>query len=86
MSFWPAALATSLRPTVPITLSFGATIRSIVSYGARSGRRGLCGSTCSTRFSSAAKAIYFLTTQFSTSDIPVSLKWYDDSGAATPMQ
>ncbi|MAA68861.1 MAG: hypothetical protein CL915_08905 [Deltaproteobacteria bacterium] len=86
MNFWPAVLETSLRPTVPITLSFGATLRSLVSYGARSGRRGLCGSTCLTRFSSAAKAIYFLTTQFSTSDIPVSLKWYDDSGAATPMQ
>ncbi|MAA67718.1 MAG: hypothetical protein CL915_02885, partial [Deltaproteobacteria bacterium] len=63
MNFWPAALATSLRPTLPITPSFGAMIKSIVSFGARSGRRGLYGSTCLTRFSSAAKAIYFLTTQ-----------------------
>ena len=31
-------------------------------------------------------AIYSLTTRCSTSDIRISLKWYDDSGAATPTQ
>ena len=32
------------------------------------------------------RAIYCLTTRCSTSDIRISLKWYDDSGAATPTQ
>ena len=47
------------------------------------GRRG---STCAIRFHSATRAIYSLTTLCSTSDILISLKWYDDSGAATPTQ
>ncbi len=60
--FSPAALATSHRPTLPITLSFGAMIRSIASYAARSGHPGRCGSTCAIRFNSATRAIYCLTT------------------------
>ena len=60
--------------------------RSIASYAARSGHPGRCGSTCAIRFNSATRAIYSLTTQCSTSDIRISLKWYDDSGAATPTQ
>lgn len=86
VNFSPAALATSHRPTLPITLSFGAMIRSIVSYAARSGPPGRCGSTCAIRFHSATRGIYSLTTRCSTSDIRISLKWYDDSGAATPTQ
>ena len=86
VNFSPAALATSHRPTLPITLSFGAMIRSIVSYAARSRPPGRCGSTCAIRFHSATRAIYSLTTRCSTSDIRISLKWYDDSGAATPTQ
>ena len=86
VNFSPAALATSPRPTLLITLSFGAMIRSIVSYAARSGHPGRCGSTCAIRFNSATRAIYSLTTRCLTSDIPISLKWYDDNEAATPMQ
>ncbi len=84
--FLAAALATPHRPTLPITLRFGAMIRSIVSYAARSGHQGRCGSTCTIRFNSATRAIYSLTTRCSTSDIRISLKWYDDSGAAKPTQ
>ena len=86
VNFSPADLATSHRPTLPITLSFGAMIRSISSYAARSGHPGRCGITCAIRFNSATRAIYCLTTRCSTSDIRISLKWYDDSGAATPTQ
>ena len=86
VNFSPAVLATSHRPTLQITLSFGAMIRSIVRYAARSGPPGRCGSTCAIRFHSATRAIYSLTTRCSTSDIRISLKWYDDSGAATPTQ
>lgn len=84
--FLAAALATLHRPTLPITLRFGAMIRSIVSYAARSGHQGRCGSTCTIRFNSATRAIYSLTTRCLTSETPISLKWYDDSGAATTMQ
>ena len=47
---------------------------------------GRCGSTCAIRFHSATRGIYSLTTRCSTSDIRISLKWYDESRAAMPMQ
>ena len=67
MNFWLAVLATSHRTTLPITPSFGAMIRTIVHYAARSKHQGCCRSTCAIRFNSATSAIYCLTTRCSAS-------------------
>ena len=63
MNFWLAVLATSHRTTLPITPGFGAMIRTIVNYAARSKHQGCCRSTCAIRFNSATSAIYCLTTR-----------------------
>ena len=84
--FLAAALATPHRPTLPITLRFGAMIRSIVSYAARSGHPMSLRQYLRNQIPFSHQGIYSLTTRCLTSDIRISLKWYDDSGAATPMQ
>ena len=67
MNFSLVALATLHGPTLPITPGFGAIIRTIVHYAARSKHQGCCRSTCAIRFNSATSAIYCLTTRCSAS-------------------